>query len=57
MFLKEKRDSKVKGIILAGGNKQRDYISEDDSSSPTVTMQSVLITCIIDADEGLMIFI
>ena len=51
MFLKEKRDGKVKGRTVAGGNKQRDYISKEDSSSPTVATESVLLSCIIDAEE------
>ena len=37
---------------MAGGNKQRGYISKEDSSSPTVATESVLLTCIIDAEEG-----
>jgi hypothetical protein len=36
---------------VVGGNKQRDYISKEDASSPTVTTESVLLTCIIDAKE------
>jgi hypothetical protein len=51
MFLKEKRDGKIKGRTVAGGNKQRDYISKEDASSPTVATESVLLTCIIDAEE------
>jgi hypothetical protein len=52
MFLKEKRDGKLKGRTVAGGNKQRDFISKEDASSPTVATESVLLTCIIDAEEG-----
>jgi hypothetical protein len=53
MFLKEKRDGKIKGRTVPGGNKQRDYISKEDaSSSPTVATESVLLSCIIDAKEG-----
>jgi Reverse transcriptase (RNA-dependent DNA polymerase) len=52
MFLKQKRDGKIKGRTVAGGNKQRDYISKEDASSPTVTTESVLLSCIIDAQEG-----
>lgn len=52
MFLKEKRDGKIKGRTVAGGNKQRDYISKEDASSPTVSTEAVLLTCIIDAEEG-----
>jgi hypothetical protein len=51
MFLKEKRNRKIKGRTVARGNKQRDYISKEDASSPTVTTESVLLSCIIDAEE------
>jgi hypothetical protein len=51
MFLKQKRDRKIKGRTVAGGNKQRDYISKEDASSLTVAMESVLLSCIIDAKE------
>jgi hypothetical protein len=52
MFLKEKRDGKIKARTVAGGNKQRGYISKEDASSPTVATESVLLSCIIDAEEG-----
>jgi hypothetical protein len=52
MFLKEKRDGSLKGRTVAGGNKQRDYISKEDASSPTVATEAVLLSCIIDAEEG-----
>jgi hypothetical protein len=52
MFLKEKRDGKTKGRTVAGGNKQRGYIPKEDASSPTVATESVLLTCIIDSEEG-----
>jgi hypothetical protein len=51
MFVKLKRDEKIKGRTVAGGNKQRDYISKEDASSPTVATESVLLSCIIDAEE------
>jgi hypothetical protein len=37
---------------VAGGNKQRGYIRKEDASSPTVATESLLLTCIIDAEEG-----
>jgi hypothetical protein len=52
MFLKEKRDGSLKGRTVAGGNKQRDYISKEDASSPTVATEAVLLSCIINAKEG-----
>jgi hypothetical protein len=51
MFLKEKRDRKIKGRTVAGGNKQREYISKEDASSPTIATESILLSCIIDAEE------
>jgi hypothetical protein len=51
MFLKEKRDGQTKARTVAGGNKQRGYIRKEDASSPTVATESVLLTCIIDAEE------
>jgi hypothetical protein len=52
MFLKEKRTGVIKGRTIAGGNKQHDFISKKEASSPTVATESVLLTCIVDAEEG-----
>jgi hypothetical protein len=51
MFLKQKRTEAIKGRTVAGGNKQRDFISKEEASSPTDATKSVLLTCIIDAEE------
>ena len=51
MFLKEKRYRAINGRAVAGGNKQCDYISKEDGSSPTVETEAVLLSCIIDAEE------
>jgi hypothetical protein len=51
MFLKEKRESEVKGRTAAGGNKQRDFVSKEEASSPTVATETVSLTCIVDAEE------
>ena len=51
MFLKEKKDVTIKGRTVAGGNKQRDFITKKDSSSPTVSTESVILSCIIDSEE------
>jgi hypothetical protein len=53
MFLKQKRDEKIKGRTVAGGNNQRDCISKEDANLPTVAKESVLLSCIIDAKEEL----
>ena len=51
MFLKDKRDRAIKGRAVAGGNKQRDYISKEYASSPTVATEAVMLSCIIDVEE------
>ena len=51
LFLKEKRDGTIKGRQVAGGNKQRGFISKEDASSKTVSTEAVLLTCTIDAEE------
>ena len=51
MLLKEKRYVAIKGRSVAGGNKQRDYISKEYASSSTVATEAVLLSLIIDAEE------
>ena len=51
MFLKEKRDGAIKVIAVDGGNKQCDYISNEDTSSPTKSTEAVLLSYIIYAEE------
>ncbi len=36
---------------MIGGNKQHDYITKKDVSSPTVSAEAVMLTCVIDAVE------
>jgi hypothetical protein len=52
LFLKKKTDGTVKGCAVASGNKQQDYISKEDASSPTVATESVLLISVIAAEEG-----
>ena len=52
IFVEEKRDGKIKARKVVGGNKQRDYITKEDVSSPTVSAEAVMLTCVIDAVEG-----
>ena len=35
IYLKQKRDGKIKGWKVSGGNKNRDCVSKEDSRSPT----------------------
>jgi hypothetical protein len=41
----------IKGRTVAGGNKERDYFSKEYASPPTVATESVLLSCIKDAEE------
>lgn len=52
MFVVKKRDGVTKARIVAGGNQQRGHVTKEDSSSPTVSTESVLLTSIVDAHEG-----
>ena len=52
MFLKEKRCGRIKGRGCADGRKQRVYKTKADTSSPTVSIEALLLSCMIDALEG-----
>jgi hypothetical protein len=51
MFLKRKRCGKVKARGCADGRPQREYISKDESSSPTVSIYALMTSCLMDAIE------
>jgi hypothetical protein len=51
IFVEQKRDGKIKAQTVIGGNKQHDYITKEDVSSPAVTAEAVMSTCVIDAQE------
>ena len=51
MFLKRKRNGKIKGRGCADGRKQRGHIAKEDTVSPTVSTEAVFITAIVDAME------
>jgi hypothetical protein len=52
MFLKEKRDGTIKGRTCADGRKQRETAEPGTATSPTVSLESVLINSTIEAYEG-----
>ena len=51
MFLRIKRDKKVKGRDCDGGRYQWAYTQKDEISSPIVVTESLMISCVIDAME------
>ena len=51
MYLTEKRDGRIKGHGCADGRSQRAYTDKDAASSPTVAIEAIMLSCIIDAKE------
>jgi len=51
MFLKEKHTGQIKGRGCADGQKQRMYMQKEETSSPTVAVESLLISATMDAYE------
>ena len=51
MFLKRKRCGRIKGRGCADGRSQREYTMKEDASAPTVFIESVMLSCVQDANE------
>ena len=51
LFLSEKRDGTIKGCMVYNGKPTREWLSKEDSASPTVSLESLFLTSIIDAKE------
>jgi hypothetical protein len=49
IFVEEKQDGKIKASKVVSGNKQQDYITKEDVSSPMVLAEAVILTCVINA--------
>jgi hypothetical protein len=52
IFVERKSDGVLKAQQVAGGNKQQGYITKEDASSPTVSSEAVLLTCVVDANKN-----
>jgi hypothetical protein len=52
MFLTEKRDGTIKGRMVYNGKPTREWLSKEDSTSPTASLEGILLTAVIDAKEG-----
>lgn len=50
-LLKEKRCGKIKGRVVADGRKQRMYVPREEASSPTIQLESLIMSLTIDAKE------
>jgi hypothetical protein len=51
MFLTEKRDKSVKGRMVYNRKPTREWLSQEDAARPTATLESILITGVIEAKE------
>ena len=51
IHIKEKRDGSLKGRACADGRPQRATTTKEDASSPTASLDAILLTCVIDAYE------
>ena len=52
MFLKQKRSGKIKARGCADGRPQWAYIPQEDARAPTVSIEAVFMTAVIDAMEN-----
>ena len=52
MFLTKKRCWRIDAHGCADGRKQRETTSKEDASAPTVSIEAVMISAVIDAMEG-----
>ena len=51
MFVTKKRCGRIKARGCADGRKQRAYKSKNETSAPTVAIESLMLSCSIDAHE------
>jgi len=52
MFLKERQDRTIKARGCKDGRLQRIYTDKEDTSSPTVSIEAMMLMCAIDAKEN-----
>jgi hypothetical protein len=50
-LIKEKRCGRIKGRTCADGRPQRAYVPREEATSPTVSMEALMATLVIDAKE------
>jgi hypothetical protein len=50
-LVKEKRNGKLKGRTVADGRGQREHISRDDATSPTASIEALMISIAVDTKE------
>jgi hypothetical protein len=51
ILLKEKDSGEIKGRTVADGRSQREHTPKEKASSPTPSLESILLTCVIEAKD------
>ena len=51
LLLAEKHSGEVKGRCVFKGNGTREWLTREDTSSPTASLEAIMVTCVIDAFE------
>ncbi len=52
IFLRQKKNGAVKARSCANGNPQREHIAKEEAAAPTVALELVFLTSMIDAKEN-----
>ena len=52
MFLKGKQSGKMKGRECANSRAQQEYITKEESSSPTVSLYAIMGSCLMDTIDN-----
>ena len=52
IFLTEKRDGSIKARQVYNGKPTREWLSREESSSPTASLESIILTSVIDCKEA-----
>ena len=52
LFLNEKYTGEVKGRMVYNGKPTREWLSEEDSASPTASLESIFMTAVINTKEN-----
>ena len=52
MFLTEKRDGTIKGRTIYNAKPTREWLDREDSTSPTVSLESMMMIASIDSKKG-----
>jgi hypothetical protein len=52
VFLTEKRDKSIKARTVYDGSKTRQWHNKEDTASPTISLEGLFLTAVVDAKEG-----